>query len=177
MLYTGKGDNGTTRIFACGERIPKSAQRIEALGNLDELNSLIGFCAALAQERLPELEKTLRKFQQDLFTIQAAVAGAPKKLREEALSELEAFVSKVEREIEPIHSFIVPGATIVSGSLDLARSLARRTERSVVVLSEENKNDSYGHLLPYLNRLSSALFAAARLAAKRAGAKEEHPSY
>lgn len=173
MLYTGRGDKGTTKLFGCDDRVAKSDPRIEALGELDELNCHIGLCGAHAAANCPELLKPLRDMQERLFIIQAAVAGAPQKLDEKALPELESFIAYVETQIDPITAFIIPGATVLSGELDVARTVARRTERKVVAL----KDASLDSLIPYLNRLSSALFAAARLVSKRAGANEYNPHY
>lgn len=173
MLYTGKGDGGTTKLFGCTERIAKDELRIHALGNLDELNSWIGFCAAMTiSER--ELDHALREIQQDLFVIQAMVAGAPKALRGERRTSLEAVIASVESEIDPIHSFTLPGATLIVGALDVGRTIARRAERSVVSLHDESLQ---AEVIPYLNRLSSVLFALARLAAHRAHVKEQSPRY
>lgn len=173
MLYTGKGDGGTTKLFGCTERIAKDELRIHALGNLDELNSWIGFCAAMTiSER--ELDHALREIQQDLFVIQAMVAGAPKALTNERRTYLEAVIAGVESEIDPIHSFTLPGATLIAGALDVGRAIARRAERSVVSLHDELLQTE---VIPYLNRLSSVLFALARLVVHRAHVKEQSPHY
>lgn len=175
MLYTGKGDSGTTKVFGCNLRLPKYALQVEALGDLDELNCQIGLCAAHAHKRDPALESILRVIQEHLFCIQACVAGAQKELPEKALSVLEEFITDAERELPSLHSFIVPGATVLSGALDVARAVARRTERRVAEF--ERSNPELPVLLPYLNRLSSALFAAARLAALRSKVVEHAPRY
>lgn len=171
-LYTGKGDSGTTKLFGCTERIAKDEPRIQALGNLDELNSWIGFCAALACEN--RLEGVLRAIQNDLFVIQAMLAGASKSLSRDRVAYLESVIAGVESEIDPIHSFTIPGTTVVSGALDVGRTIARRTERSIVSLSDALLLES---VIPYLNRLSSALFALARLATHGAKVKERSPHY
>lgn len=163
-----------TKLFGCTERIAKDEPRIHALGNLDELNSWIGFCTALAGESERELQHILRSLQEDIFTIQAIVAGAPKKLHNDRLAYLEEVIADIESEIEPIHAFTIPGATVISGALDVGRTIARRTERSVVAVSDEALCTG---IVPYLNRLSSALFALARLVPHRAGIKEEAPRY
>ena len=172
MLYTGKGDAGTTKLFGCTERIAKDEPRIHALGNLDELNSWIGFCAALSCDA--QFEQILRTIQQDLFIVQAMLAGAPKALSRDRVMYLESVIADVESEIEPIHSFTIPGATVASGALDIGRTVARRTERSIVSLNDLVLLES---VIPFLNRLSSVLFAFARLAAHRAHIKEQAPRY
>lgn len=174
MLYTGKGDHGTTKVFGCNLRLPKYALQVEALGDLDELNCKIGLCSAMARERDPQLASMLSTIQEHLFCVQACVGGAEKELSPNALSELEGFIAGAERELPPLHSFVIPGATVLSGALDVARAVARRAERRVAELGERPHSLEF---LPYLNRLSSALFAAARLAALRAGATEHAPRY
>ena len=172
MLYTRTGDTGTTRLFGCDGRISKTAPRIEALGNLDELNSWIGLCAAnMAKD--DAIARYLRAFQEDLFVLQAHVAGASKAIAADRVRFLEEVVASVEREIEPLRSFTIPGAVASSGMLDVARTVARRTERSVIAIQDE----SLATVIPYLNRLSSALFALARIAAHRAHVKEQSPRY
>lgn len=175
MLYTRKGDNGTTKLFGCAERIAKSDARVHALGNIDELNSWLGLCAALSCEKGEEdIARALRDIQNDLFVIQAALAGAPKVLTPDRLTYLETRIAEVESEIEPIHSFTIPGTTVLSGALDVGRTIARRAERSVISIEDASLQSS---IVPYLNRLSSVLFALARLVAHRAGVKEKAPSY
>lgn len=175
MLYTGKGDNGTTKLFGCTERIAKDEPRLEALGNLDELNSYIGMCRALAfAATARDIKERLVAIQEDLFIIQAQVAGAKKGLSPERISLLEDAIAGIEAEIPPVTSFTITGATVLSGALDVARTIARRTERSIVTLRDDALKED---VIPYLNRLSSALFALARLAAHRAHIKEQSPRY
>ncbi|OGG59763.1 ATP:cob(I)alamin adenosyltransferase [Candidatus Kaiserbacteria bacterium RIFCSPHIGHO2_01_FULL_56_24] len=175
MLYTGKGDNGTTKLFGCTERIAKDEPRVQSLGNIDELNSWLGFCAASAAEGgEDEIAQALRDIQNDLFVIQAILAGAPKVLGDGRVAYLETLIADVECEIEPIRSFTIPGTTVLGGALDVGRTIARRAERSIVSLRDETLQSG---VIPYLNRLSSVLFALARLAAHRAGVKEEVPRY
>lgn len=175
MLYTGKGDNGTTKLFGCAERIAKSDARVHCLGNVDELNSWLGYCAALSGERGEVgIAHSLREIQNDLFVIQACLAGAPKALGSERLSRLEEEIACIEAEIEPICSFTIPGATVLGGALDVGRTIVRRTERSLVSLEEGELRAS---IIPYINRLSSVLFALARLTAHRANVKEQAPRY
>lgn len=175
MLYTGKGDTGTTKLFGCTERIAKSEARVHALGMIDELNSWLGLCRALADERGEKtVAATLCEIQNDLFTIQAALAGAPKVLDPEKLVWLEKIIAEIEVQLEPIHSFTIPGSTLLGGALDVGRTITRRAERHCVALEEFPERAS---IIPYLNRLSSVLFALARLAARRAGVRELSPTY
>lgn len=175
MLYTGKGDNGTTKLFGCTDRIAKDEPRVQALGTIDELNSWVGLCAAHAEEAgESSVAQALREIQNDLFVIQAALAGAPKEVEDERRARLETLIADVEAEIPPIHSFTIPGATVLSGALDVGRTIARRAERGLISLEEGPLRTQ---VIPYINRLSSALFALARLAAHRAHAAEHAPRY
>jgi cob(I)alamin adenosyltransferase len=180
MLYTRKGDRGTTqdpRTFECAQ---KNDPLFEALGCLDELNSWVGLCRVKSLEevrvtsyelRVPDVLHTI---QQHLFIIQAELAGK-KRLEEGAVRELESWIAAIEKELPLIRSFCIPGGTELSAMLDVARVVARRAERSIIALHERSHLSS--SLLAYLNRLSSLLFALARLVNHRAGVKEEKPTY
>src|SRR3989344_277055 len=99
MLYTGKGDGGTTTAFGCNQqRISKSSELPEALGALDELNAFIGFVKMCAADS-PRIGGTLREAQETLFIIQAEVAGADKKVRKSVVSKIEKLVNDIEKEI------------------------------------------------------------------------------
>ena len=177
MLYTGKGDGGTTTAFGCNQqRISKSSELPEALGALDELNAYLGFVKMRCAEE-PRIAQALREAQETLFIIQAAVAGADKKVREDAVKRIEALVNGIEKEIPPLKGFSVAGGTEHSALLDVARTLARRSERRVIAVREMGLRELPGEAMAYLNRLSSLLFALARLANHLAGVKEETPRY
>ncbi|MDZ4231452.1 MAG: cob(I)yrinic acid a,c-diamide adenosyltransferase [Patescibacteria group bacterium] len=187
MLYTGKGDKGTTRVIDSKERFSKGSDLAEALGSLDELNSFIGLCKFKARQMQDggvtvghKEEKTsdiLRQAQENLFIIQAQVAGADKKINKAKVTKLEKIIDTIEQEIPPLKGFSIAGGTELSSLLDIARTLARRTERRVVLVKEMGSRKLPGYTLPYLNRLSSLLFALARLSNHRSGVKEKRPSY
>jgi len=178
MLYTRKGDDGTTGTFGSKTRLPKDSMLFEALGTVDELNSLLGVCFAKAAS-LPEeyefVQKLVRRAQEDLFIVQAELAGADKKIAPERVEWLEAAVGEIETKIEPPSSFLIAGASELSSFFDFARTIARRAERAVIraggerAVSEDTRR--------YLNRLSSLLYALARFEAGRSGQKEKAPSY
>ena len=174
MLYTGKGDKGQTKLYHCDQRLSKSSQIAEALGSLDEINSFLGWCKVKAEER-GEIGTILEEAQNHLFSIQAELAGAPKKLSKTAVTKVGAVIKAIEKELPPIKSFIVPGGTELSTMLDVARTIARRAERQVVSVSKDVKLSPV--TLAFLNRLSSLLYALARLANHRAGIEEKKPSY
>lgn len=170
MLYTGKGDNGTTTTFGSNERVGKDSALIEALGTADELNSFLGFVKSKSQEDCEVLEAA----QQNLFIIQAELAGADKHIEENKLREIETIIKDIERALPPIKTFFVPGANEASSLLDVARTMARRLERRVISLRKEDSHFLSPFSLAYLNRLSSLLYALARL---RAGGEETKPHY
>lgn len=184
MLYTRKGDSGTTKAFDSGpgERMSKASCQTEALGALDELNSLLGFVRAKAvHSRLTAngitVEEILRTVQGRLFIVQAECAGAPKAIAENHVLDVERIIDEVEKTLPPIKSFVVPGGTELSALLDVARTVSRRAERRAIEFNEESVKKLSPHTLSYLNRLSSLLYALARLANHRAGVVEKAPDY
>lgn len=177
MLYTGKGDGGTTTAFGCNQqRISKSSELPEALGALDELNAYVGFVKMRASAE-PRIMNTLRDAQETLFIIQAEVAGADKKVGEDAVKNIENIVNDIEKEIPPLKGFSIAGGTELSALLDVARTLARRAERRVIAVKELHLRELSPETMAYLNRFSSLLFALARLANHLAGVAEETPRY
>jgi cob(I)alamin adenosyltransferase len=177
MLYTGSGDDGTTQIFGCNQqRISKSSEIPEALGALDELNAFLGFVKVRAVAE-PLISDILREIQENLFIIQAEMAGAEKKLEVSAVKNIEELISKIEKEIPPIKGFSIAGGTELSALLDVVRTLARRAERRVIAIEEGKLNVIAPETKAYLNRLSSLLFALARLANHLADVTEESPHY
>jgi cob(I)alamin adenosyltransferase len=185
MLYTRKGDGGKTTTFGCDQKMSKSSAIAEALGSLDETNSFLGIVKAKLAERNITLFSVgperaadiIQEMQENLFIIQAEIAGAPKTIGEEKIREAEDLIAGIEKEIPPITSFIISGVSIESAELDFARTLARRAERRVVGVLDEGLVKVSAHTLAYLNRLSSLLFALARLSAHKSGKNESAPSY
>lgn len=180
MLYTRKGDKGDTYFFGSKKRASKSSCQTEALGALDEINTLLGLCRAKAKNAEIQIEgksiyAILEMVQQNLFIIQAAVAGADKKITQAKIDEIEKIVDSIERELPPIKTFFLPGATELSALLDYARAVSRKTERRVVKQSEKSKVAP--EILQYLNRLSSLLYALVRIVNSRSGVKEIPPTY
>ena len=177
MLYTGKGDKGTTMTFGCNQqRISKSSELPEALGSLDELNAFIGFVKMRAVES-PRIATAIRGIQENLFIIQAETAGADKRLKRGTAEAVGKMVNDIEKEIPPIKGFSISGGTELSAMLDVARTLARRAERRITAVKEMNLRDLSPETISYMNRISSLLFALARLANHLAGVKEENPKY
>jgi cob(I)alamin adenosyltransferase len=174
MFYTKKGDDGKTTTFGCDQRFSKSSAIAETLGSIDELDSYLGIIKAKSQKLIAG---SLLEIQENLFIIQAQVAGVDKKITEEKIKDMEKSIDSIEKEISPIKSFIIPGANEISAMFDFARTLSRKTERRVVSVSEENLVNIDSSTLAYLNRLSSLLFALARLSASESDIDEKHPTY
>lgn len=182
MLYTGKGDGGTTSMFGSKERISKNSSRAEALGTLDELNSLLGISKVMSRPYDWKIEgetsqQIVEEIQQNLFTLQAELAGAEKTLSEEKLRKAETIIGAIEKEIPPITAFSVSGGTELSASFDYARSVSRRAERRVIRAIEEGQVKLGEYSRAYLNRLSSLLFALARISNTKSGVSEKKPTY
>ncbi len=184
MFFTGKGDDGTTSFFGSARRYSKDSPLAWALGTVDEINSFLGICKAKSRGEksfviLDDAERAvaeiLEEVQQTLFIIQGELAGANMAVGEEKVQGMEKIISAIEKELPPIKNFLVSGATEVSACFDYARTLARRAERTVVSLPDDQKPAA--HTLAYLNRLSSLLYALARLSAHASGAEEQKPNY
>ena len=177
MLYTGKGDKGTTTAFGCDQqRISKSSELPEALGALDELNAFLGFVKMSALEE-PRIANILLEAQETLLIIQAEVAGADKRTGKDSVEKIETIVNGIEKEIPPLKGFSIAGGTELSALLDVARTLARRAERRLIAVEEVGVRALSPETKAYMNRLSSLLFALARLANHLAGVAEENPRY
>ncbi|OHA79730.1 MAG: ATP:cob(I)alamin adenosyltransferase [Candidatus Yonathbacteria bacterium RIFCSPHIGHO2_01_FULL_44_41] len=184
MLYTGKGDNGTTSAFGCDQRFSKSSAIAEALGTLDEINSFLGVVkmnVRASEILVPGTTSTVAnemdKVQQNLFTVQAEIAGADKHIEHEKVAELETVINTIEMELPPIKSFFISGGTELAAILDFSRTLARRAERRVVGVADEGEVAVGKDTLAYLNRLSSLLYALARHVNHKSGITEESPKY
>jgi cob(I)alamin adenosyltransferase len=170
-IYTRKGDDGTTSLWY-GGRVPKSDPRTEAYGSIDEAGSALGVARSLCEEG-SELAADVLRLQDDLFIAGAELATAP-----EASGRLEDGVSRVTEEmvagLEPVidgymdrvelpPKFVIPGGTLLSAQLDLARAIIRRAERRVVELdrAEGLASDAVRR---FLNRASDLAYAMARFA-------------
>lgn len=176
-IYTRTGDAGTTGLFG-GGRVPKDDLRVEAYGDVDELNAVLGMARAV--EMMPRIDEVLVPIQRDLFAIGALLATpdrekmaqhlAKARIDEARIAELEHAIDDGEQELEPLHAFIIPGGTPKAAALHVARTVCRRAERHVVRLQHDV--DLPPLAVIYLNRLSDLLFTLARLATRRAGAGE-----
>ncbi len=192
MLYTRKGDAGTTKDFNSkpGERKSKSSCQTEALGSLDELNSFIGLVKVKVSKTVWSVNVTadsginiktpkelMHWVQECLFMIQAEVAGAPKKIPEDKITSMEKIIDTIEAQLPPITTFFISGGTELAALFDVCRTLARKAERRVVAGIEATDFVLDPPALAFLNRLSSLFYALARLTNHTSGIKEIPPSY
>jgi cob(I)alamin adenosyltransferase len=173
-IYTKTGDEGETSLIG-GTRVPKYHLRIEAYGTVDELNSWIGL---IRDQEMPASKvDLLLEIQDRLFTIGSLLASDPDKskmklpmLEQQDIDLLEQEMDKMEENLPPLKSFILPGGHSTVSYIHIARCVCRRTERLVVHLSEDNVIDS--KISIYLNRLSDFLFMLSRFIAKELNATE-----
>ena len=176
-IYTKTGDDGRTALFG-GGRVTKDDIRVEAYGDVDELNAVLG--AARAAEMMPRIDEVLAPVQRDLFAIGALLATPhpedykkqleKARLTDKRISQLEQAIDDGESELAPLKAFIMPGGTPKAAALHVARTVCRRAERSVVRLA--HATDVPPIVIVYMNRLSDLLFVLARVANHRAGAGE-----
>ncbi len=181
-LFTGKGDKGTTKTFGCDQRISKSSAIAEALGALDEVNSFLGLvkveCDVLnTQFQDKKFSVIVHQVQENLFIIQAEVAGAEKTIDVSKVKEAEEIINGIEKELPPIKTFFISGGTRLASLFDISRTMARRAERRVVGVYDEQTRKIGDQTLAYLNRLSSLLYALARFSNHVGGIVEEAPDY
>jgi len=164
-LYTRTGDDGTSGLSG-GERIPKNHERMNAMGTVDELNSIIGLLICkLADD---ELEPMFTAIQHDLFNIGGEISMPGQSfIQQDKITGLEFQIDKFNESVEPLKDFILPGGSEAASVCHMARSIARRAERDVVTLHQlEPVCDTTRQ---YLNRLSDLLFVVARIINQRLG--------
>lgn len=180
-IYTKTGDRGETGLFG-GGRVPKDHARVEAYGDVDELNSVLGVAVAHLQAGgHGEIARGLREVQADLFTLGANLATPRPEdggresahvpgLRPGRVEELERWIDAAEEELEPLRNFVLPGGSEAAAFLHLGRTVCRRAERRTVSLARAAQVGE--EVVIYLNRLSDLLFTLARLANRRAGVED-----
>jgi cob(I)alamin adenosyltransferase len=164
-ITTRTGDAGETGL-GDGKRVPKHSPRIQALGDIDELNSALGL--VLAEDVPDDMRELLSQVQQDLFDVGGEVSIPGHTLLTEArISDLETTLEAWNGQLVPLKEFILPGGTRAAAAAHLARTICRRAERSVVALAGKEAVNVPVRL--YLNRLSDLLFVAARRLNRHAG--------
>jgi len=176
-IYTKTGDGGETGLFG-GRRLRKSDPRVEAYGEVDELNAHLGWAATLLRH-LP-LEQEIRLLQSDLFTLGAdlstpydaspGAAAHSVRMDEDSIRRLESLIDRWEEDLTPLRNFILPGGSPGAAALQICRSVCRRAERSVVRLAAGEEIGATP--IVYLNRLSDLLFVLARWVNRQEGIEE-----
>jgi cob(I)alamin adenosyltransferase len=172
-IYTGTGDRGKTSLFS-GQRRSKADKRIEAYGDMDELNSIIGALVASLGPEYSDPVEELQQIQTDLFTISALLATTPDSpsmdtiagIGQEHIEFLEKSIDRMVDALPELKGFILPGGHSTAAWAHMARTVCRRTERRIVRFLDASFKrqapDSYQRSLIYINRLSDYLFVAAR---------------
>jgi len=164
-IYTRTGDNGTTGL-ADGSRVGKDAPRVDAIGDVDELNSAIGLLLA---EDLPEaMRASMVAVQHDLLDLGGELCLPGHTLINEGhVTRLEQALDQLNATLPPLKEFVLPGGSRAAAAAHLARTVCRRAERKLVALSRTDNVPPL--LLHYLNRLSDLLFVSARALNRHAG--------
>jgi cob(I)alamin adenosyltransferase len=173
-IYTRTGDDGTTALGS-GRRVAKYDLRVEAYGTLDETNAAIGLARLHTRASHPALDAMLERIQNDLFDLGADLcypddtkdARGRLQVTDAQVERLENEIDTLNRELEPLRSFVLPGGTPAASFLHLARTVSRRAERLIVALSARDGESVGAPALRYINRLSDFLFVAARFANDR----------
>jgi cob(I)alamin adenosyltransferase len=174
-IYTKTGDSGETSLFD-NSRVPKSHPRVEAYGEVDELNACLG--AARAAGADADLDGALETIQRQLFAVGARLADPASRIaarvqkaavQAEDVQRLEQWIDGFEQALPPLRRFILPGGSTCGAWLHLSRTVCRRAERRVVGLGEAAVEPI---VVVYLNRLSDLLFVMARTASHRQGSPE-----
>jgi cob(I)alamin adenosyltransferase len=169
-IYTRTGDDGTTALGS-GRRVAKYDLRVECYGTLDETNAAIGL-ARLHTRSDQALDAMLARIQNDLFDLGAELcypdeskdARGRLSVSDAQVERLESEIDALNRELQPLRSFVLPGGTQAASFLHLARTISRRAERLMVALAARPNEPVGGSALRYINRLSDFLFVAARYA-------------
>ncbi|QDG52439.1 cob(I)yrinic acid a,c-diamide adenosyltransferase [Persicimonas caeni] len=182
-VYTRKGDSGQTSLVG-GQRVPKTAARIDSYGTVDELNAIIGMCRQTLidehgdNDAFDELAHTLLRVQHELFNLGSILATLPEDIGEKMprvdetdVAALEASIDKMNEELPELRSFVLPGGSRLNAELHLGRTVCRRAERKTVALAETEEVDP--NAIAYLNRLSDALFVWSRWAAVKGSGADE----
>ncbi|GBC61604.1 ATP:cob(I)alamin adenosyltransferase [Desulfonema ishimotonii] len=172
-VYTGGGDRGKTSLFS-GERVSKCHDQVEAYGEIDELNSVLGAITAAMPETMSGLVREIRDIQSDLLAVGALLATTPdsasigklEKFDAEKPRALEAAIDRMDAELPPLKAFILPGGHMTAAWAHIARTVCRRAERRIISLTPP---EHLREALVYINRLSDYLFVLARYCNHLAG--------
>jgi cob(I)alamin adenosyltransferase len=170
-IYTRTGDDGTTALGS-GRRVAKYDLRVEAYGTLDETNAAIGLVRLHTRDGDAALDAMLARIQNDLFDLGADLCFPDEtkdvrgrlQVSDTQVKRLESEIDMLNRELQPLRSFVLPGGTPAASFLHLARTISRRAERLIVALAARPDEQVGAPAIRYINRLSDFLFVAARYA-------------
>lgn len=165
-IYTRTGDDGTTGM-ADGSRVAKDDMLVQALGDVDELNSQL---AVLACHSTDKFIVSIKIIQNELFNVGAELAMNQSMLKQENVDWLEQALDELNSELTPLKEFILPGGGLAASHCHVARAVCRRVERTLVCLDKQDVLNDY--LKAYINRLSDYLFVLARAISKQEGTDE-----
>lgn len=170
-IYTKTGDSGETALTS-GVRVSKSCLRVNAYGDVDELNAVTGAARTLAsREGRNPLAAYLEQIQRELFDIGTILSGGNSTGNMGAqIRQMEERIDELELELPPLSSFVIPGGTMLNSFLHLSRTVCRRAERSIVALADSDAVGS--EVISYMNRLGDFLFVMARYESFKAGVEE-----
>lgn len=167
-IYTKAGDQGETHL-AGGQRVAKDSARIECYGTVDELNAFVGMACVSAAEKIPELAGILRRVQHELFNLGSILATRPEdvhprqaRITSAEIEQLEKEIDRMNADLAPLRSFVLPGGSRVNTQLHACRTICRRAERIAVGLAREEQIPP--EVIQYLNRLGDAFFVWSRWA-------------
>jgi cob(I)alamin adenosyltransferase len=173
-IYTRTGDSGDTSLYG-GTRVSKADSRVDAYGEVDELNAWLGIVRASDLDG--DIDEALLEIQRDLFALGAQLADPAEKLGSQVpkavitdaeVTRLEQLIDRLETELPPLRRFILAGGTPAGAALHLSRTVCRRAERRIVALQPAVNSV----LVRYVNRLSDLLFVLGRVVNQRAGVSE-----
>ena len=181
-VYTKRGDQGETSL-AGGQRVAKDATRIEAYGTIDELNAFVGLARQSVEMALPRhpqiavLDSILLRVQHELFNAGSILATLPEdvhpkqaRITAEDTAQLEREIDRMNEDLPPLRSFVLPGGSRLNAELHVCRTICRRAERVCITLAREEAIDP--EIVRYLNRLGDAFFVWTRWAAHQLGTPE-----
>ena len=171
-VTTKTGDTGTTSLGS-GERVKKDHPRVNLLGDLDHLNSVVGWTITVFSDN--HIIEELKKIQQDIFNISGDISLPDRKsvlLTEERILYIESQIDKITKELPPLKEFILPGGSECISRLHISRTSCRKAERSLISIYDDTELNELH--TKYMNRLSDYLFLLARLVKHTEGVNEEH---
>lgn len=175
-IYTRTGDDGTTGLVG-GARVSKDSERVEAYGEIDELNAYLGVCRTLAERECSKNASLLAQIQNTLFDLGSELATPAGQTWEgmitvhgDHVQQLERWIDQLTADLPELRSFVLPGGNDLNGYLHIARTICRRAERRILRL--QRSEDVSKEVIAYVNRLSDLLFAMARSESARIGTPE-----